>query len=114
MLSSVVAERLQTAIGDVEMTERVYPVIIHRFSRRPDSESMTPIELDLVLALVPVPDGNDPERSLTLAQPAGTVVIAEETDVSATLNSLKISTLPFSLNVASYHRTEWQVVNLAL
>lgn len=27
----------QTAIGDVELTERVYPVIIREFSRRPDS-----------------------------------------------------------------------------
>ncbi|ORX34267.1 Hydantoinase B/oxoprolinase-domain-containing protein [Kockovaella imperatae] len=26
-----------TAIGDVEMTERVYPVVIHRFSRRPNT-----------------------------------------------------------------------------
>ena len=29
----------QTAIGDVEMTERVYPVIIHEFSRRKNSQS---------------------------------------------------------------------------
>jgi 5-oxoprolinase (ATP-hydrolysing) len=26
-----------TAIGDVEVTERTYPVIIHRFSRRPNT-----------------------------------------------------------------------------
>jgi 5-oxoprolinase (ATP-hydrolysing) len=35
--SCVHVHMTNTAIGDVEMTERIYPVIIHRFSRRHDT-----------------------------------------------------------------------------
>jgi 5-oxoprolinase (ATP-hydrolysing) len=38
-LSRICADELQTAIGDVEVTERIYPVIINEFSRRHDSKS---------------------------------------------------------------------------
>ncbi|ORY28998.1 Hydantoinase B/oxoprolinase-domain-containing protein [Naematelia encephala] len=35
--SCVHVHMTNTAIGDVEMTERVYPVIVHQFSRRPET-----------------------------------------------------------------------------